>query len=56
MNLYRPKLWKHVAAVAARFELHIYQNASGHDYIVSAYITAGKEPPVLIASVVHLYV
>ncbi len=40
------EIMEHVAAVAARFELHIYQNASGHDYIVSAYITAGKEPPV----------
>lgn len=39
------EIMEHVTVTAARFGLCIYQNASGQDYIVSAYITAGKEPP-----------
>ncbi len=39
------EIMEHVTVSASWFGLRIYQNASGHDYIVSAYITAGKEPP-----------
>lgn len=41
----KSEMLEHIVSVAPLFMLRIYQNASGKDYIASAYITASKPVP-----------
>ena len=36
---------EHILVAASRFDLRIYQNASGYDYVLQAEISSGRQIP-----------
>ena len=42
---------EHFVSIMPRFGLHVFQNASGRDYWAQAYISAGKDPDIMLNSI-----
>ena len=45
------EIMEHFVSIMPRFGLHVFQNASGRDYWAQAYISAGKDPDIMLNSI-----